>query len=176
VSRLTSFSYAILVLVGRQGAGPHDLRRMADQGRVYWHAAPSQWYAEPKRLAEQGLLEAEKRPGQTRERTHYTLTDAGRRALAEWVKTPATLPRIQNEPVVRLLAADLVASSDVLEGLRAMDSEVQAAREGVERSRAVFQPDLPHRAHLLELNNRYAERLLDLQAEWLAEAEKLLKG
>jgi PadR family transcriptional regulator, regulatory protein AphA len=174
-SRLSPFSYAILVLVGRRGAGPHDLRRMADQGRVYWDAAPSQWYAEPKRLAEQGLLEAEKRPGQTRERTHYTLTDAGRDALAEWVKTPAPLPRIQNEPVVRLLAADLVAPADVLGGLLLMGSEIQAARDGVARSRQQFQPDLPHRAHLLELNNHYAERLLDLQAEWLAEAGKLLK-
>ena len=175
MSRLTPFSYAILVLVGRQGAGPHDLRRMADQGRVYWDAAPSQWYAEPKRLAEQGLLDAEKRPGQTRERTHYTLTDKGRQALSDWVRTPAALPRIQNEPVVRLLAADLVAPEAVLQGLLAMDSEIEAAREGVKRSRAVFQPDLPHRAHLLELNNRYAERLLDLQAEWRAEAERLLR-
>ena len=48
--KLTPFSYVILVLVGRGGAGPHDLRRMAEIGRVYWWAAPSQWYAEPKRL------------------------------------------------------------------------------------------------------------------------------
>jgi DNA-binding PadR family transcriptional regulator len=165
----------VLVLVGRDGAGPHDLRRMAENGRVYWDAAPSQWYAEPKRLAEEGLLEAEKRPGQTRERTHYTLTEEGRRALAEWVKTPAPLPRIQNEPVVRLMAADLVDPAAVIEGLLSMESEIQAARDGVARSREIFVPELPHRAHLLELNNRYAERLLDLQAEWLAEAAKLLE-
>jgi DNA-binding PadR family transcriptional regulator len=164
----------VLVLVGRDGAGPHDLRRMAENGRVYWDAAPSQWYAEPKRLAEMGLLRAEKRPGRTRERTHYTLTGEGRQALAEWVRTPAPLPRIQNEPVVRLLAADLVPPDAVLEGLLPMEHELGAARGGVERSREVFQPELPHRAHLLDLNNRYAERLLDLQAEWLAEAAKLL--
>ena len=166
----------ILVLVGREGAGPHDLRRMADQGRIYWDAAPSQWYAEPKRLAAAGLLQAEKQPGRTRERTHYTLTEAGRGALADWVRKPATLPRMQNEPVVRLLAADLVSPPDVLEGLEGMSEEIQAAREGVARSVEVFQPELPHREHLLDLNNRYAARLLDLQAEWLAEAVKLLKG
>jgi hypothetical protein len=32
-----------------------------------------------------------------------------RDALAEWVRTPATLPRIRNGPVIRLLAADLLA-------------------------------------------------------------------
>jgi DNA-binding PadR family transcriptional regulator len=171
--RLSPISYAVLVLVGRNGAGPHDLRRMAEIGRVYWDAAPSQWYAEPKRLAEHGYLEARKTPGRTRERTHYTLTERGREALAEWVRTPATLPRIQNEPVIRLLAADLVAPEAVLEGLEAMRPDLDAALDGVavgqERAAA-----LDHRAHLLEVNHRYAQRLLALQEEWLEEAEAVL--
>ena len=47
---LTPFSYVVLTLVGQGGAGPHDLVRMARAGRIYWEAADSQWYAEPKRL------------------------------------------------------------------------------------------------------------------------------
>jgi DNA-binding PadR family transcriptional regulator len=173
--RLTPFSFVILVLVGRGGAGPHDLRRMAEDGRVYWDAAPSQWYAEPKRLEEHGYLEAHKTPGRTRERTHYTLTDRGRAALAEWVRTPATLPRIQNEPVVRLLAADLVEPAAVLEGLQGMRPDLEAALAGVEagQERAA---DLTHRAHLLAVNHRYAQKLLELQREWLEEAESVLSG
>src|SRR5690349_1294543 len=116
--RLSPFSYVILVLVGAGGAGPHDLRRMAEAGRVYWDAAPSQWYAEPKRLAAAGYLSARREPGRTRERTHYELTALGRDALAAWVRTPAGLPRIQNEPIVRLLAADLVDPAAVREGLQ----------------------------------------------------------
>ena len=173
--RLSSFSYAVLVLVGRGGAGPHDLRRMAEIGRVYWDAAPSQWYAEPKRLAEHGYLEAHKTPGRTRERTHYTLTERGREALAEWVRTPATLPRIQNEPVIRLLAADLVDPEAVREGLDAMRPDLDAAVEGVAQGRA-RSAGLAHRAHLLEVNHRYAARLLALQEEWLEEAEAVLSG
>jgi DNA-binding PadR family transcriptional regulator len=173
--RLSPFSFTVLVLVGRDGAGPHDLRRMAEIGRVYWDAAPSQWYAEPKRLEEHGYLEAHKTPGRTRERTHYTLTDRGREALAEWVRTPATLPRIQNEPVVRLLAADLVEPGAVLEGLEAMRPDLEDALAGVAagQERAA---SLTHRSHLLAVNHRYAQRLLELQREWLAEAEKVLGG
>ena len=147
---------------------------MAGQGRVYWEAAPSQWYAEPKRLAEHGYLEAHKAPGRTRERTHYTLTDRGREALEEWVRTPAPLPRIQNESVVRLLAADLVAPAAVLEGLRAMRGEIDAARAQINVGRERWAPALPHRAHLLEVNHEYAERLLTLQREWLDAAEAVL--
>ena len=173
--RLSPFSFVILVLVGRGGAGPHDLRRMAEDGRVYWDAAPSQWYAEPKRLEAHGYLAAHKTPGRTRERTHYTLTERGRAALADWVRTPATLPRIQNEPVIRLAAADLVDPAAVLEGLEAMRPDLEAARAGVDagQKRAA---DLTHRAHLLAVNHRYAQKLLALQAEWLAEAEAVLSG
>ena len=174
--RLSPFSFAILVLVGRKGAGPHDLRRMAEQGRVYWDAAPSQWYAEPKRLAEHGYLEGHKSPGRTRERTHYTLTERGREALAAWVRTPSSLPRIQNEPVVRLLAADLVEPENVREGLQAMRADIDDALASVRVAEERFVPELPHRAHLLMVNHRYAERMLELQREWLEEAEEVLSG
>ena len=172
--RLTPFSFAVLVLVGRGGAGPHDLRQMAARGRVYWDAAPSQWYAEPKRLAGLGYLAARKEPGQTRERTHYTLTAKGREAIEEWARTPAPLPRAQHETVLRLLAADLVEPAAVLEGLSTLGDEIEAAFLDVERARELL-PDLPTRAHLLAVNYRYAERFLKLQREWLREATKALE-
>jgi PadR family transcriptional regulator, regulatory protein AphA len=150
---------------GRRGVQSED-------GRVYWDAAPSQWYAEPKRLEAHGYLAAHKTPGRTRERTHYTLSERGREALAEWVRTPATLPRIQNEPVIRLAGADLAA---VLEGLEAMRPDLEAALAGVEAGQARA-ADLTHRAHLLAVNHRYAQKSLALQAEWPAEVEAVLSG
>lgn len=175
-TRLTPFSYVVLVLVGHDGAGPHDLRRMAEIGRVYWDAAPSQWYAEPKRLAQLGLLEAEKAPGRTRERTQYTLTAAGREALDAWVRTPAALPRMQHESVIRLLAADVVDPGAVVEGLRAMESDLEDALEGIRRGQANLGSFRPDRAQLLAVNHRYAVALLDLQRAWLKEAEQVLDG
>src|SRR5678815_5004268 len=85
---LSLFSYEILGLVGRGGAGPHDLLRMARNGRMLDWAGESQYYVEPKRLARLGYLEARKEPGRTRERTVYTLTDQGLDALRAWARTP----------------------------------------------------------------------------------------
>src|SRR6266511_1442748 len=78
---LTLFSYEILGLVGRGGAGPHDLLRMAQRGRILAWAGESQYYVEPKRLARLGYLDARKEPGKTRQRTVYALTDKGLAAL-----------------------------------------------------------------------------------------------
>src|SRR5919205_2855496 len=99
---LNLFSYEILGLVGRGGAGPHDLLRMAQRGRILAWAGESQYYVETKRLARLGYLEARKEPGKTRERTVYTLTDKGRDALRAWARTPARFTPVKSEPLVRL--------------------------------------------------------------------------
>jgi hypothetical protein len=99
----------------------------------------------------------------------------GRDALVEWVRTPAPLPRIQNEPVVRLLAADLVDPGSVREGLEPMRAEIEAALAAVRVAQERFVPELPHRAHLLMVNHRYAAQLLELQRAWLEEADRVLR-
>jgi PadR family transcriptional regulator, regulatory protein AphA len=174
--RLTPFSYVILTLVGRYGAGPHDLRRNAEHGRMFWDAATSQFYAEPKRLAKLGYLDAEKQPGRTRERTYYTLTEKGRQALVEWSRTPSPLPRIQNEPVVRLLAADLVPAEATLEGLATLRAQLEEQVRYMEAARERWSETVPHRLHLLTVNERFLEGLLRLKLEWLDEAEATLRA
>jgi DNA-binding PadR family transcriptional regulator len=171
---LTPFSYVVLTLVGQGGAGPHDLVRMARTGRIYWDAADSQWYAEPKRLQALGLLSARKEPGRTRPRTHYTLTDAGRAALAEWTTEPARFPRIQNEPIVRLLAADVVGIEPVLESLGALREQIAyiAARLDAAEEAA---PSLPNRTVALLLNHRLARRILEAHSDWLDDVERELR-
>src|SRR5919206_5327628 len=100
---LSLFSYEILGLVGRDGAGAHDLLRMARRARILDWAGESQYYVEPKRLARLGYLEARKEPGRTRPRTVYTLTDKGIEALREWARTPVTITPVKSEPLLRLL-------------------------------------------------------------------------
>src|ERR1700751_2482089 len=87
-NELTLFSYEILGLVGRGGAGAHDLLRMAQRGRILAWAGESQYYVEPKRLAKLGYLDARKEPGKTRERTVYTLTEKGLAALRANAQPP----------------------------------------------------------------------------------------
>ena len=170
---LTPFSYVVLTLIGQGGAGPHDLVRMARTGRIYWDAAESQWYAEPKRLEGLGLLSAQKEPGRTRPRTHYMLTQAGRDALAEWMTEPARFPRIQNEPVVRLLAADLVGEDAVLESLGALHDEIAAISAHLDAAEETAKA-VPGRTEYLLLNHRLARRVVEAQAQWLEEVEHAL--
>src|SRR5690242_7606204 len=105
---LSQFSYEILGLVGRTGAGPHDLRQMVRRGRILDWAGESQYYVEPKRLAKLGYLEARQEPGRTRPRTVYSLTPKGLKALKDYARTPVHFQPVKSELLVRLLIADLV--------------------------------------------------------------------
>jgi DNA-binding PadR family transcriptional regulator len=172
---LTPFSYVILALVGRGGAGPHDIVRMMREGAIFWTTSESHYYAEPKRLAKHGYLQARKEPGRTRPRTHYELTDAGRRALTEWLAVPAAMPRVQHEGIVKLLAADFSDDATIrasLAGLRHALEQAYQRLEVMER-RA---PEVPHRTRYLRLINDYGRRSLDAQREWLDAVEQALDG
>ena len=163
----------MLTLVGRNGAGPHDLVRTARQGRVYWTAADSQWYAEPKRLAKLGFLRAEKRPGRTRERTHYTLTVAGRAALVEWAAEPARFPRIQHEAVTRLLLGDMVSDAVLVAGLQSMRGEIAEIAAELDAADAAA-AEMPHRARYLRLSHALARRIIEAHSTWIDQVEREL--
>ncbi len=172
--KLSPFSYCVLALVGRNGAGPHDIVRMMREGRVFWTTSESHFYAEPKRLAKLGYLAAQKRPGQTRERTHYTLTASGREALRGWLAQPCAMPRIQNEAAVKLLGADLAdGDAAILAGLAGLREQIEAGYADLEQMEARVD-DLPHRARYLRLLNELARRTYDMQRDWLDHVESEL--
>jgi len=158
------FSYEILGLVGRGGAGAHDLQRMARRGRFLDWAGESQYYVEPKRLARLGYLRAHKEPGKTRERTVYTLTEKGLDALRVWAATPTRFTPVKSELLIRLLVADLVGAATTRSSVRALRAEIAELRELVAEAETSAEA-LPHRRRYLLLVGEYLRGLLDLQLQ-----------
>jgi DNA-binding PadR family transcriptional regulator len=174
-TELGLFSYEILGLVGRNGAGAHDLLRMARRGRILDWAGESRYYVEPKRLARLGYLEARREPGKTRERTVYTLTDKGLDALRAWAQTPVTFTPLKSEMLTRMLVADLVGEDVTVEGITSLRSDIADLERRLEESEASAAL-LPHRAEYLLLSTRFLRRLLALHLDWIDEVERELSG
>lgn len=171
-SELTDLSYVVMNLIGRNGAGPHDLVQMARRGqRLYWAGAESKIYEQPKRLEKLGYLTSEKTPGKTRERTHYRLTEKGTHALQQWLAQPSRFPRIQSEAAIRIQASDLADDPSVvlhsLQPLREEIAELAAILDESEKR----EPQFPHRRRQLKLLHSLGRRLLRAHLEWIEEVE-----
>ena len=172
---LTHFSYMVLGLVGRGGLSPYDLHQMVRRGRIYDWVGESQYYVEPKRLARLGYLDARKEPGKTRERTVYTLTDKGLQALREWATTPVHYPRMEHEPLTRILVADLVGEAPVRESLATLRDDIADLSARLDEAEAAAE-NLPHRRKYLLMGHRLNRRLLEVHLEWLDEIERELES
>src|SRR5829696_5203331 len=170
-NELSLFSIEILGLVGRQGAGPHDLRRFVQRGRMLAWAGESQYYTEPKRLAKIGYLAARKEPGKTRERTVYTLTDKGLDALREYAERPVTFTPLKSDALLRMLICDLTGEELTRESMATLRNDISDLRERLEDTKRVA-VHYPHRAKYLLLVVDFLRRLIDLHEQLVDEVER----
>jgi len=170
---LSLFSYEVLALVGREGVGAHDLLQMARRGRILDWAGESQYYVEPKRLAKLGYLEARKEPGKTRERTVYTLTEAGLEALRDHARTPVRFPPVKSDPLLRLLMCDLVGEEVTRESLATLRDDIADMWWRLDDAEESAH-GLPHREPYLLLVVDFLRRLLQLHLDLVDEVEREL--
>jgi DNA-binding PadR family transcriptional regulator len=171
---LKPWSYVVLALIGEGGAAPYDLVDMMRRGgRLFYAAAPSQVYAEPKRLEKLGYLTSRREPGRRRERTVYVLSAKGRGALRASLAQPAPFPRIQNEANLRLLAGDLLDDATIVRSFTAMRAELDEL-EALAAEGEAAAADTPHRERYLRLSFSLARKLLAAHREWVAEIEQEL--
>jgi DNA-binding PadR family transcriptional regulator len=172
-SELSLFSYEILGLVGRTGAAPHDLLRLARRDRMLAWAGESQYYAEPKRLARLGYLDARKEHGTTRERTVYTLSTRGHEALDEWARTSVRLTPLKSEALVRLLIADLVGEAQTRAGILTLREDMADLLARLDVTEASAQT-LPHRRKYLLMITGFMRRFYELHSALIDEVERHL--
>jgi PadR family transcriptional regulator AphA len=145
---LTSVSYVVLGLVRDGAATSYEMKqKVATSVGYFWNFPHSQLYAEPARLVDLGLL-AEKQEEGGRHRRIYTLTDAGRDALAEWLRQPAADPtQIRDVGLLKLFFGEALGQDDIVALARAQE-EAHRARLAVYEEIAQ-KIDHPHRAETL---------------------------
>jgi DNA-binding PadR family transcriptional regulator len=157
---LSLFSYEVLGLVGRTGAGAHDLLRLARRGRMLAWAGESQYYTEPKRLAALGYLDAREEPGRTRKRTVYTLTEKGLDALCDYARTPVAFTPVKSDVLLRLLIADLVGEESTRDSVGTLREDIADLSARLDDAEASVEA-LPHRRKYLLLVVGFLRRLLE---------------
>jgi DNA-binding PadR family transcriptional regulator len=111
---LTPVSYVVLGLVADGATTAYDMKqKIAGSVGYFWSFPHSQLYAEPGRLVQLGLLEEEQEQGGRRRRI-FSITEAGRQALGDWVREPATEPtQIRDTGLLKLFFGDSLTPEEV---------------------------------------------------------------
>jgi DNA-binding PadR family transcriptional regulator len=149
----------------------YELTKQMRRSLAYcWPKAESVLYDEPKRLVRLGLAELTDEPtGNTRTRAVYTITDAGRRELREWLASEPAPPRFEVEMLLRTLYADQGTKTDLTRALTAARGWVrEEAERGLEQLEG-FAADggpFPERLHVNTLFADLVARLLEAVDAW----------
>ena len=161
VIALTPTSYLVLGLIAaRDRVTSYELKQFVSVSIGYfWPFPHSQLYAEPAPLVTAGLL-AEELETTGRKRRHYSITDAGRAALAHWLEQPTNnRTEIRDLGLLKLFFASHAAAPD---RIRLAHDQLAAHEETLKEyeelhSRVAALAD-PWELHTLEMGMRF-ERL-----------------
>ena len=130
--KLTPTSYALLGLLARKPQSAYELNSLMQNSliRVYWPRVESHVYSEPKKLLRHELVSEKKGKTKGRNRTVYTITARGRKALKEWLSSDAEVElRMQAEFMLKLLLSDSGTVADVHNTL---EKSLQSSRDDME--------------------------------------------
>jgi PadR family transcriptional regulator, regulatory protein AphA len=125
---LTPTGRVILGMIALGQRTGYDIKQLVDKStNNFWAASYGQIYPELKRLEEQGLVTGRAEPTGSRPRMVYDLTDAGRKALSDWLESAtAKMFEVRDEGMLRLFFSDFVSPERRLEIVR----EMRAWHEG----------------------------------------------
>ena len=113
----------ILGLIANRPRSGYDIKAMVDKStRFFWAASYGQIYPELKRLAERGLIEGADESQGERPRTVYSITQAGREALSEWLGSEEQVHELRDEALLKLFFSGQASHDELV-------SVIQTKRE-----------------------------------------------
>ncbi|ABW12554.1 transcriptional regulator, PadR-like family [Parafrankia sp. EAN1pec] len=156
--RLSPTSYLVLGLISLRGPStPYELKRAAGRSvAFFWPFPHTQFYAEPERLHQLGLLDLEGEKTGRRRKT-YRLTPGGREALSHWLAIPPdTIFEVRDMAVLQLFFGEFMSTQDLKELAR---KQVELCDERL----AVYKQLREHNASRMEQGRRMAPLTLGLR-------------
>jgi len=104
---LNKSAYLVLGMIATGYTTGYEISKMASlTSRFFWAAGDGQVYPQLRKLTELGLIQGQREAQGEREKNVYRLTARGRRALTEWLTSPAPpMWELRDEGLLKLFFA-----------------------------------------------------------------------
>lgn len=168
-----SLSHIVLGLLDLAPMTGYDLKKTFDgSAGHFWSADQAQIYRTLAKLVDDGAVDVRVVPQEGRpDRREHRITDAGRRALAEWLGSPLEAERTREPFLARVFFA---GREDREVALRLLAERRAAVEERLAALRALPAPDGDPAERLRTATLRYGLRQLEAELEWLDETRAAL--
>lgn len=178
-SELTTTSYALLAQLVLRDWSAYELAVQQERYfRFFWPRAARAIYNELKRLDMLGLARAETGLTGRRRRTVYSITDAGRARLRDWLDGPISPLALEFEGLLRVFTAPLGTKAELvanLERIRADVAGMTALNDRIIAEYATGRAPFQHQAYVRTLVVDFFTQFLETTEQWvertLAEVE-----
>lgn len=168
-ARPATVTYALLGLLAlRSWTGYEMTRQVRSSLRLVWPSSEAHLYREQRRLVRLGWAVARAEAAGRRTRNRYTITDAGRAALADWLASPPAPATLEIEALVRVWFADQGSTGDLAASLETTAGAARAAVVDAARLAAGYLAEtgaFPERAHLNALVGEIVVEVLAVVAD-----------
>jgi PadR family transcriptional regulator AphA len=166
-----SIRHVILGFLTDASATGYDLKKQFAASQVFhWSGNNNQIYKALVELHDDALVTVELQPqGSKPPRKVYSITDSGRAALRDWLRTPPELPQVRNPLLTRLAWLDQL---DTVECDAMLSAYTEDLRLHIQMLREQTRRDARHdgKATPRALRQRVAERwiaMFEQELEWV---------
>lgn len=175
-----SLKFAVLAALHEQPATGYDLtRNFRTRMANVWNASHQQIYRELSKMTEDGLLNVEEVPQESRpDRKLYRLSDAGIAALAAWLAEPQGRPPTRDPLLVKLFGGDLVDPPTLQAEISRLRQSWQEELDRYRNTEAEYfsiPKQVPFRFRLQHLALRKGIRSMEMNLAWADEVTGVLE-
>lgn len=173
-----SLKHSLLVMLSDAPATGYDLSQQFKGGiGFFWNASHQQVYQQLAQMTKDGWVSFETQPQPDRpDRKVYAITEAGQKALGNWLSTPVPPSKSKDALLIKLFAGDkLVPINTLREELYRHRAIHQKSLDKLLTIAAEYSAKSPSEQHALRLPYLTLRRGITGEQAWLAWADEALQ-
>lgn len=170
--------YVILGLLSHESLTGYDIKQRMDTAlKMFWGASYGSIYPTLNSMLIEGLILGEDVSNNGREKIRYTITEAGREHLKNWLTMPVEKDELRYETLLKLFFGSENGTAGTITHIEAFEQKVKRElvelRMSVQVLEQIKDTDEAHIYYLLTA--QFGVQTYEGYLKWCKEAKKILK-